>query len=340
MLILPSASLVQSQQESRERINRITGGGGLPGMQQQSRAGRRGAPAGDALSHAAGRDDRRRVPVHPRQQAARGAHHARHHHRRGRGDHHGGARQRGAEGGRGPDRGARRERLHRASPGRDVRRDPDHRPDDPQHRRLRGPARATRRCSRRSCRRCSSPFQVKYGNQNSNIERGRHHARTTSRCGTTPSRTAGCSPPATTRPGSATRCSARPCPGCSAPTRPAMINQTIQIRGITFEIIGVLSEKGAAGGWGNPDEQILIPLQTAQVPGVRHRPAALDVGAGGGRRADRAGDGGPRAGAAAGAQDPPGAGERLHHPQPAGPPRHPAADHPGVHHAARAASPR
>jgi HlyD family secretion protein len=36
VLILPSASLVQSQQESRERINRITGGGGLPGMQQQA----------------------------------------------------------------------------------------------------------------------------------------------------------------------------------------------------------------------------------------------------------------------------------------------------------------
>jgi HlyD family secretion protein len=35
VLVLPSASLVQSQQESQERINRITGGGGLPGMQQQ-----------------------------------------------------------------------------------------------------------------------------------------------------------------------------------------------------------------------------------------------------------------------------------------------------------------
>jgi putative ABC transport system permease protein len=44
----------------------------------------------------------------------------------------------------------------------------------------------------------------------------------------------------------------------------AMINQTIQIRGINFEIIGILSEKGAAGGWGNPDEQVLIPLQTAK----------------------------------------------------------------------------
>jgi putative ABC transport system permease protein len=44
----------------------------------------------------------------------------------------------------------------------------------------------------------------------------------------------------------------------------AMINQTIRVRGINFEIIGVLSEKGSAGGWSNPDEQILIPLQTAK----------------------------------------------------------------------------
>jgi putative ABC transport system permease protein len=43
-----------------------------------------------------------------------------------------------------------------------------------------------------------------------------------------------------------------------------MINQTLLIKGIPFEVIGVLSEKGAAGGFGNPDEQILIPLQTAQ----------------------------------------------------------------------------
>jgi putative ABC transport system permease protein len=44
----------------------------------------------------------------------------------------------------------------------------------------------------------------------------------------------------------------------------AMIHQTVLIRGIPFEIIGVLSPKGAAGGFQNPDEQILIPLQTAQ----------------------------------------------------------------------------
>jgi putative ABC transport system permease protein len=45
----------------------------------------------------------------------------------------------------------------------------------------------------------------------------------------------------------------------------AMIGQTIQIRGIPFEIIGLLAEKGMSSGFGgNPDEQILIPLQTAR----------------------------------------------------------------------------
>jgi len=44
----------------------------------------------------------------------------------------------------------------------------------------------------------------------------------------------------------------------------AMMGQTILIRGIPFEIIGVLSRKGSAGSFQNPDEQILIPLQTAR----------------------------------------------------------------------------
>ena len=43
-----------------------------------------------------------------------------------------------------------------------------------------------------------------------------------------------------------------------------MIGQELQIRGIPFEIIGVLSSKGSAAGFGNPDEQVLIPLQTAR----------------------------------------------------------------------------
>ena len=44
----------------------------------------------------------------------------------------------------------------------------------------------------------------------------------------------------------------------------AMIGQTLSIRGINFEILGILSEKGAAGGFFNPDEQILVPLSTAR----------------------------------------------------------------------------
>jgi len=44
----------------------------------------------------------------------------------------------------------------------------------------------------------------------------------------------------------------------------SLIGQTVSIRGIPFEIIGVLSEKGSAGSFSNPDEQILIPLQTAR----------------------------------------------------------------------------
>jgi hypothetical protein len=35
VIVLPSASLVASQEEMRERIQRMTGGGGIPGMQQQ-----------------------------------------------------------------------------------------------------------------------------------------------------------------------------------------------------------------------------------------------------------------------------------------------------------------
>ena len=44
----------------------------------------------------------------------------------------------------------------------------------------------------------------------------------------------------------------------------AMIGQTVEIRGITFEIIGLLAPKGAQQGWMNPDEQVFIPLNTAR----------------------------------------------------------------------------
>jgi len=43
-----------------------------------------------------------------------------------------------------------------------------------------------------------------------------------------------------------------------------MIGQTVEIRGITFEIIGLLGSKGAQQSWQNPDEQLFIPLSTAR----------------------------------------------------------------------------
>jgi putative ABC transport system permease protein len=47
------------------------------------------------------------------------------------------------------------------------------------------------------------------------------------------------------------------------PVTSALIGQRISIRGIPFEVIGVLKEKGSQG-FQNPDESIYIPLSTAQ----------------------------------------------------------------------------
>ena len=44
----------------------------------------------------------------------------------------------------------------------------------------------------------------------------------------------------------------------------AIINQRIFIKGVPFEIIGVFAEKGATGSFSNPDENVLIPVKTAQ----------------------------------------------------------------------------
>jgi len=44
---------------------------------------------------------------------------------------------------------------------------------------------------------------------------------------------------------------------------PAMIGQELVIRGLRFEIVGLLAEKGGQG-FSNPDERILIPLETGQ----------------------------------------------------------------------------
>jgi HlyD family secretion protein len=46
--VLPSASLVQSQQDMRQRFNQITGGGAVPGMRQQTPASPGGAGGGGA----------------------------------------------------------------------------------------------------------------------------------------------------------------------------------------------------------------------------------------------------------------------------------------------------
>ena len=43
--VLPSASLVQSQQDMQRRTNQITGGGAVPGMRQQTTGGAGGTPA-------------------------------------------------------------------------------------------------------------------------------------------------------------------------------------------------------------------------------------------------------------------------------------------------------
>jgi putative ABC transport system permease protein len=44
----------------------------------------------------------------------------------------------------------------------------------------------------------------------------------------------------------------------------ALIGEPIRIGSIQFEVIGVLASKGQAGGFGNPDDQVLIPIQTAR----------------------------------------------------------------------------
>ncbi|HET6579841.1 MAG TPA: efflux RND transporter periplasmic adaptor subunit [Gemmatimonadales bacterium] len=43
--VLPSASLIESQEDMRQRMNRVTGGGAVPGMQQQTTGTRQGAAA-------------------------------------------------------------------------------------------------------------------------------------------------------------------------------------------------------------------------------------------------------------------------------------------------------
>ena len=43
-----------------------------------------------------------------------------------------------------------------------------------------------------------------------------------------------------------------------------IVGDEIRVRGIQFQVIGVLKSKGQGGGFFNPDDQVLIPLETAQ----------------------------------------------------------------------------
>jgi putative ABC transport system permease protein len=47
-------------------------------------------------------------------------------------------------------------------------------------------------------------------------------------------------------------------------TPEALLGEAIRIRGIQFTVVGVLESKGQSQPWANPDEQILIPINTAR----------------------------------------------------------------------------
>ena len=44
----------------------------------------------------------------------------------------------------------------------------------------------------------------------------------------------------------------------------AIIGEAVRIRGLQFEVVGVLKSKGQASPFNNPDDQVLIPIQTAR----------------------------------------------------------------------------
>jgi putative ABC transport system permease protein len=58
-----------------------------------------------------------------------------------------------------------------------------------------------------------------------------------------------------------------------------LLGRSIQIRGITFEVIGVLGRQGSATPWMNPDERVYIPLNTQlyRVSGGRDYLGAISV---------------------------------------------------------------
>ena len=119
-----------------------------------------------------------------------------------------------------------------------------------------------------------------------------------------------------------------------------LVGQNVRIGGFLFEVIGVLASKGTAGGFGNPDDQVLIPITTAQfrVFGTdRLRSIGVLAPVGGG---DPAGDGRDPADPAPRAQAASRHARRLPDPQSGRLPEHARRDDPGVHLPARPASRR
>ena len=107
-------------------------------------------------------------------------------------------------------------------------------------------------------------MQVQYLNRNTNTS----IVGTTSnysRSGSTSSRRADVHDRGGHAPSSASRCSGPRCSRTSASSRPKrIIGEPIRIRGIQFTVVGVLKSKGQAQPFSNPDDQVLIPLQTAR----------------------------------------------------------------------------
>jgi putative ABC transport system permease protein len=48
------------------------------------------------------------------------------------------------------------------------------------------------------------------------------------------------------------------------PSGASVVGETVRIDGAAFLVVGVLASKGQTGGFNNPDDQVLIPIQTAQ----------------------------------------------------------------------------
>ncbi len=44
----------------------------------------------------------------------------------------------------------------------------------------------------------------------------------------------------------------------------ALVGESIRVNGVQFEVVGLLAPKGQGGGFSNPDDQVLVPIQTAR----------------------------------------------------------------------------